>query len=141
MKLEAALASMLVLAGAAQPALAQQAAGKLSLELNAAQPTDKGCRFTFVVKNELDKPLSRAAFEMALFNDAGVVGRLSVLEFKDLPAGRTKVSRFELPGVDCAKTSRILLNSATACEGDGVDPAACGKALSLSSKTTVAFDM
>lgn len=111
----------------------------LQLELNAAQSTDKGCRLTFVVMNSLGKPLSRAAFEMALFNDKGVVDRLSVLEFKELPAGKTKVSRFELAGADCGKISRVLINASTACEGEGIDPKACGDGLALSTKTQIAF--
>ena len=110
---------------ATSPALGQSSPS-ISLELNAAQSTDKGCRLTFVV---------------ALFNEQGVVDRLSVLEFKDLPPAKTKVSRFELSGVDCAKISRVLVNGAGACEGEGVDPAACMKALVVSSKTNITFGL
>lgn len=125
---------------ATSPALGQSSPS-ISLELNAAQSTDKGCRLTFVVQNGLDKALARAGFEMALFNEQGVVDRLSVLEFKDLPPAKTKVSRFELSGVDCAKISRVLVNGAGACEGEGVDPAACMKALVVSSKTNITFGL
>jgi hypothetical protein len=124
---------------AAAPALAQTAPGKLQLELNAAQPTDKGCRLVFVIKNELGASLTRAALEIAMFNEAGVVDRLSVLEFKDLVAGKTKVSRFELAGVQCSNISRLLVNGATACEGEGVQPQACQTALALSSKAGIEF--
>ena len=123
------------------PVAAQQAKPVIELELNAAQKTDKGCRLTFVVKNGIGKPLDRAGFEMALFNGAGVVDRLSVLEFKTLPAGKTKVTRFELAGVDCTGISRILVNSAGACEGEGVDAASCMNALTVSSKTDIAFGL
>jgi len=109
----------------------------LSLELNAAQPSEKGCRLTFVVNNALGADLSKAAFEIALFNDAGVVDRLAVLDFKDLPAGKTKVTRFDLAGADCGKLSRVLINSATECTG--VEPAACMRALKTSTKTAIAF--
>ena len=109
----------------------------LSLELNAAQPSEKGCRLTFVVNNVLGADLSKAAFEIALFNDAGVVDRLTVLDFKDLPAGKTKVTRFDLAGADCGKLSRVLINSATECTG--VEPAACMRALKTSTKTAIAF--
>ena len=60
------------------------------LELNAAQPSEKGCRLTFVVTNNLGGELSKAAFEIAMFNEAGVVDRLTVLDFKDLPAARPR---------------------------------------------------
>ena len=91
----------------------QPAKPALVLELNAAQPSEKGCRLTFVVTNNLGGELSKAAFEMAMFNEAGVVDRLTVLDFKDLPAGKTKVARFDLGGADCGKISRLLINTAT----------------------------
>lgn len=111
----------------------------LSLELNAAQPSEKGCRLTFVVNNALGADLSKAAFEIALFNEAGVVDRLAVLDFKDLPAGKTKVTRFDLAGADCDRLSRVLINSATECAGNGVEPAACMRGLKTSTKTAIAF--
>jgi hypothetical protein len=111
----------------------------LALELNAAQPSEKGCRLTFVVTNNLGGELSKAAFEMAMFNEAGVVDRLTVLDFKDLPAGKTKVARFDLGGADCTKISRLLINTATACAGAGIDPAACLRDLRIETKTQIAF--
>ncbi|MHC2792068.1 hypothetical protein ACVINZ_001080 [Mesorhizobium jarvisii] len=111
----------------------------LTLELNAAQPSDKGCRLTFLVNNNLGADLSKAAFEIALFNQAGVVDRLIVLDFKDLTAGKTKVTRFDLAGTDCTKVSRVLINSATECAGAGVEPAACMRRLKTDTKTGIAF--
>ncbi|WP_217568937.1 hypothetical protein [Mesorhizobium sp. GbtcB19] len=129
---------------AAVPAWAQSApapapASTLSLELNAAQPLEKGCRLTFVVNNALGTDLSKAAFEIALFNGAGIVDRLTVLDFKDLPAGKTKVTRFDLAGADCGKLSRVLINSATECTGNGVEPATCMRGLKTSTRTAIAF--
>ena len=134
----AAVATAISWGAAAQEATAGSASA-LSLELNGAQPSDKGCRLTFVVKNELGADLSKAAFEIALFNEAGVVDRLTVLDFRDLPAGKTKVTRFDLAGTDCAKISRILINSATECAGSGIEPAACRRALKTSTRAGIAF--
>lgn len=111
----------------------------LTLELNAAQPSDKGCRLTFLVNNGLGTDLSKAAFEIALFNQAGVVDRLTVLDFKDLPAGKTKVTRFDLAGTDCARISRVLINSATECAGTAVEPSACMRQLKTDTRTGMAF--
>lgn len=111
----------------------------LTLELNGAQPSDKGCRLTFVVNNALGSELSKAAFEIALFNESGVVDRLTVLDFKELPVGKTKVTRFDLAGADCAKISRVLINHATECAGEGVEPAACMRQLKTETKTGIAF--
>ena len=131
------LTLMLAMSLGLAPAWAQSAPPQLSLELNAAQPSDKGCRLTFVVNNALGADLSKAAFEIALFNGAGIVDRLSVLDFKDLPAGKTKVTRFDLAGTDCTRLSRVLINSATDCAG--VEPGACMRGLKTETKTGIAF--
>lgn len=124
-----------------QPAFAQEAAParSLFLELNAAQPSDKGCRLTFLVTNGLGADLSGAAFELALFNADGVIERLTVLEFRDMPAGKTKVSRFDLAGADCGKIGRILINTTTECSGEGIGPADCLKGIRTSTKTNITF--
>ncbi|MBL8584202.1 MAG: hypothetical protein JNL61_18510 [Rhizobiaceae bacterium] len=114
-------------------------APELLLELNALQPSDKGCRMTFVVTNDLGAELDQAAFEIALFNDLGLVDRLTVLDFKDLPVGKTKVTRFDLAGADCAKVSRVLINTATECKGAGVEPRACIRQLRTQSRSGTQF--
>ncbi|MBZ9807876.1 MULTISPECIES: hypothetical protein [unclassified Mesorhizobium] len=135
------LTSALAMSLAAVPAWAQESAPApaLILELNGVQPSEKGCRLTFVVTNNLGADLSKAAFEIALFNDAGVVDRLTVLDFKDLPAGKTKVTRFDLAGTNCVKVSRVLINSATECVGTGVEPNTCMRKLKTDAKTSIAF--
>ncbi|TGQ94444.1 hypothetical protein EN851_02390 [Mesorhizobium sp. M8A.F.Ca.ET.208.01.1.1] len=133
------LTSALAMSLAMVPAWAKQSAPVLTLELNAAQPSDKGCRLTFLVSNNLGADLTKAAFEIALFNEAGIVDRLTVLDFKDLPAGKTKVTRFDLAGTDCTKVSRVLINSATECAGTGVEPAACMRKLKTDTKTGITF--
>ena len=76
---------------------------------------------------------------MALFDKAGVVDRLTVLDFKSLPSGKTKVSRFDLKGVDCANVSRVLINDATECSGAGTPPDACLSALKTQSTSGISF--
>ena len=81
----------------------------------------------------------RRDFEIALFDDQGVVTSLAVLAFQDLPAGKTKVTRFDLSGVDCARLSRVLVNHATQCTGAGVEPATCMRSLQTATKTKIDF--
>lgn len=118
---------------------AETKAAVLSLELNGAQASQKGCRLTFIVTNDLGADLSKAAFEIALFDEAGVVDKLTVLEFGDLPAGKTKVTRFDLAGTDCGKISRVLVNGAGECVGAGVEPGACMRDLKTETKTSITF--
>ncbi|TPL87780.1 hypothetical protein FJ950_06760 [Mesorhizobium sp. B2-3-14] len=133
------LTSTLAMSLATIPAWAEQSAPVLTLELNAAQPSGKGCRLTFLVSNNLGADLTKAAFEIVLFNEAGIVDRLTVLDFKDLPHGKTKVTRFDLAGTDCIKVSRVLINSATNCAGTGVEPTACMRKLKTDTRTGIAF--
>jgi hypothetical protein len=137
MRTACALTSALFLVVA--PASAQEGAPapSLKLELNAVQPSDKGCRLTFVVTNGLAGYLQKVGFELALFDMSGAVDRLTALAFKDMPKGKTKVSRFDLAGVDCTSLGRVLVNEATECAGAGVDPADCMKRLETSSRTDV----
>ena len=137
----AAMTLALAAIGMALPALAEEAAPKpaLVLELNAVQPSERGCRLTFVITNNLAGDLAKVAFEMAMFNAQGVVDRLTVLDFKDLPVGKTKVARFELAGTGCTGVTRLLINTATECSGDGIEPAACLRNLKTGSKAEIVF--
>ncbi|MBS9720777.1 hypothetical protein JYU29_08770 [Tianweitania sp. BSSL-BM11] len=111
-----------------------QTAPSFSLELNGLEKSDNGCRLTFVVNNGFANTLNRAAFEIAMFNSQGAVDRLTVLEFKELPASKTKVTRFNLAGADCAQIGRILVNEVTDCTGEGINTATCRAALKTKSR-------
>lgn len=120
---------MSLLAGGSAHAGEAASAHSLKLQLNAVEPSQAGCRLTFVVENKLGGDLSKAAFEIAFFDAKGIVTRMTVLEFKNLPAGKTKVSRFDVAGAQCDAIGRVLVNDATECSGEGIDPLACLRGL------------
>ena len=123
----------------AAPALAQDAAatGTLSIEINDLTPSEKGCKLTFVAANALPQSLSKASFEFVLFDEKGLVERMAVLDFRDLPAGKTKIRQFDLPGTKCEAVKSLLINDAPVCAGEGVAKDACMKALKTGSKSPV----
>ena len=123
----------------AAPALSQDAAatGTLSIEINDLTPSEKGCKLTFVAANALPQSLSKASFEFVLFDEKGLVERMAVLDFRDLPAGKTKVRQFDLPGTKCEAVKSLLINDAPVCAGEGVAKDACMKALKTGSKSPV----
>lgn len=123
------------------PAFAQEQAAPaaLSIELNAVQPADAGCRVTFLAVNGFDTALDRASVETALFDGAGAIERIVTLDFKALAPGKTKVLQFELAGLDCANLGRVLINDITACEGTGLEPGACLAGLVTTSRTDIDF--
>ncbi len=127
-------------AAAAGPADAQEAdARSLSIELNALQPSEGGCRLSFVATNGLGADISGVSFETVLFDKAGLVERMSVLDFREIPAGKTRVRQFDLVGVDCTNISRVLINDARSCEGSGLAPGDCSRRLRTTGKADVPF--
>ncbi|MGY6709394.1 MAG: hypothetical protein ACXIVF_13820 [Rhizobiaceae bacterium] len=130
------LASPLV--AAAQEAQIEQEA-RLAIELNALQPSDRGCRVTFVAANHLEGDLDRAAYELAFFDTDGLVARLAVVDFLDLDQGRTRVRQFEFAGMDCDAIGRILINDLAECSGTGIEAASCMSRLALDNKTSIQF--
>lgn len=124
---------------AASAVSAQEAApaGGLTIELNEVAPSQKGCKLTFVAGNEFAQSLSKVSFEFVIFDQKGLVERMAVLDFRDLPAGKTKVRQFDLPGTNCEAVKSLLINDAPACIGDGVQPRACMSGLKTGSKSAV----
>ncbi len=122
--LAAAALSLLAL-----PAIAEDGAKSLQLDLNALQPAQDACRVTFLATNGLGAGLDKASFELAIFGKDGVIQRVVLLDFKGLTSGKTKVVQFDLKGIDCPSVSRILVNDVTACEGTGIEAGACLAAL------------
>lgn len=134
--LSLAMLAMMTLPG---HVLAQDAAasGKLSVELNELAPSEKGCKLTFVATNGFAQSLDKASFEFVLFDEKGLVERMAVLDFRDLPAGKMKVRQFDLPGTKCEAVKSMLINDAPVCTGEGVAKDACIKGLSAGSKASV----
>jgi hypothetical protein len=127
-------------AAMAQDAPAAAGSGpSLRVELNALQPSDRGCRFTFIATNQLGSELKSVGLELVLFNKAGMVSRITIVDFKDLPEGKTKVRQFDFSGVQCADLGRVLVNDTTDCAGDGIEPKACIRYLETETRAETEF--
>ncbi|RNF34460.1 hypothetical protein [Paracoccus methylarcula] len=120
------------------------ASDSISLELNGATTTEAGgCQLTVVTTNRLDRDLDRAAWQVAIFDAAGVVQSLPILDFGAMVSGKTKVAMFELPGRGCTDIGRIIVNDVAACTtGDGDDLRdACLTGLATQSRTDIDFGL
>ena len=106
----------------------------ISIELSTAEETGEACKLSFVVTNDHDADIAQAVFETVLFDAAGQVSRLTLLDFQDLPAGRLRVRQFQFPQ-SCADISRVLINGAQTCTAAGLDEGGCAQGLTLSSRT------
>jgi hypothetical protein len=138
----AALAVTLLLAetsaGSAATAAATPAIG---VELNDLQPGDSsGCRAVFVVTNNLGKPIDKFGVRVVAFDKDEHASLFLTLDIGAMPVGKTRVLRFDLgDAVACPDISRLVLDDVTACDGDGLDPAACLAALAVTSRAAAPF--
>ena len=136
------LLSPLLAVAAASGAAAQEAAAAkgLVVELNALAGSQKGCLFTFVAENGLAQNISKVSFEFVIFNDKGTVERLALLDFRDLPAGKSKVRQFDVPGIKCETVKNLLINDAPVCEGEGLDKGRCMDGIVTRSKASAGLE-
>ncbi len=114
--------------------IAQAQSGNFELELNTSADAPEGCQLTFVATNNTDVALTKASFEVAVFNGDGLATSLFVFEFGELPLNKTRVVVFSMPAVNCPDVSRLLVNRQDECESEKGAEQICMKALNASSR-------
>ncbi|CAM3062038.1 hypothetical protein SAMN04488021_11330 [Paracoccus aminovorans] len=127
----------------AQPTQAAAAEGQVTLELKAAADAGGACQLTLVVTNTLETGLKRAAWQVAVFDKAGTVQGLPILDFGTLLPGKTRVVQFALPDRDCGGIGRIVVNDVAECTGqDGSDQRmACLTGLATRNRSDIEFGL
>ncbi|MFH5923497.1 Tat pathway signal protein [Roseomonas xinghualingensis] len=128
----------LIAAGLFQaPALAQdqqaaeEAAPRVSVELNRLESRNEGCRVWMRVGNP-GPAVDPLRLDLVVFGKDSVVNRRLALDLGPLPAEKTMVRIFDLAGTPCDGLGYILLNDVLACGPDA--PPACLARLSVSSR-------
>lgn len=111
------------------------------IELNSQKQVGQNCQVSFVLKNNLDTPISQFSFELVLFNQKHQVEKLLVLKSGELPVGKTRVKRYDLKSIKCKSISRYLLNDIKKCDATGFSPKLCLQFLILSNKTPSEFGL
>ncbi|MDX3927108.1 MAG: hypothetical protein QHC90_15035 [Shinella sp.] len=141
MRVRCFLLSLALAVSVATGASAQENAAKaLTVELNTLAPSQRGCLFTFVAANNLETSVSKVSFEFVVFNEKNTVERMVVLDFRDLPQGKTKVRQFDLPGTKCENVKHLLINDAPVCQGDGLAEGACMAGIVTRSNASATFE-
>ncbi|MCE7027660.1 hypothetical protein [Jiella avicenniae] len=116
------------------------AQNRLGLELNNAVDDAGLCRLSYVAVNGTGQPLEKVSYDVVVFDTNGQVSQFLVLQFGQLPAGKTKVVQFDLADQPCAGISRILVNDVAECETAQGSAAICMDALEPTSRTAITFD-
>lgn len=106
----------------------------LLIELNKAEQLEDTCRLVFMTRNELGANLDELSFETVLFDTQGTVERFTLFDFRDVPAGKTRVRQFDLPDARCASIGRVLINGTAACKGEGIADGDCASRLDPSTR-------
>jgi hypothetical protein len=122
----------------ADQARAESRAG-LHIELNRAEAAADGCRLSFVARNASPEDLSGASYEVVFFNKEALITEMTAFGFGHLPAGKTVVRQFDVPGLSCAETERLLVNGPAGCSGENA-AAHCKANLTTSSRASIQFD-
>jgi len=112
---------------------------RLTVELNRLETAERGCRFTFVMRNGLPQPIDQLGLEIAMFGPDGAVTGVVTLDAGALPRAKTRVKRFIVPDIACDNVTRVLLNDVTACEGEALSPQLCIGKLDLSTRVAAEF--
>jgi hypothetical protein len=128
-------ASALALCGALTVAPLAQAdeTGTLALELNRIDQIEAACRFTFLAENALGLDLSAFTVETVIIDTSGLVERLTLFEFGDLPQDAPRVRQFDVPSLACEDVGRVLINGVADC-GDAEN---CAASITLSNRTEI----
>lgn len=111
----------------------------LHIELNRAEAATGGCRLSFVARNASPEDLTGASYEVVFFDKEALITEMTAFGFGHLPAGKTVVRQFDVPGLACSETGRLLVNGPAGC-GSADVPAHCKAVLTTSSRASIPFD-
>ncbi|MCF3935778.1 hypothetical protein L1787_20485 [Acuticoccus sp. M5D2P5] len=117
------------------------AAGALFLELNNLAAAQNGCRVSFLVRNEMGGEIDDLSLEVAVFGKSGALDRLLRLNFGLLLEGKTRVRQFDLDATPCDGIGNVLVNDVASCDGDGLTPLSCLRAVETRSALDITFGL
>lgn len=120
--------------------MAQAEEGKLAVELNKFEPGEAGgCRAFFLFRNQTGNSFEEFEMSLAILDGNGVIDRLLSIDAAPLPVQRTVLKLFEIPEIDCANISEVLLHDLPACTPQNAEPIDCFPLLTLDSKTSASL--
>ena len=123
------------------PETADQAAGKIILQLNKLELGENACNAYMVVDNQSSEPLKELKIDIYLFDKQGIVLEGVALQFTEVRAEGEMVVPFELPAVACDEIGRVLLNKVLVCtDASGAAVDGCADLLVASSLTDAPFE-
>ncbi|MBM9594402.1 hypothetical protein [Roseitranquillus sediminis] len=120
----------------ATTAATAEADSGVAIELNALEQAGGACRLTFTVGSRMEQDLEQLVLETVVFDRAGKVAALTLFDFLEVPAGRTRVRQFDLPEMSCGELAGFLVNGAATCTVAGAASEICDDAV-VTSRTKI----
>ena len=124
----------------AQDAAAPDKAPPIKLQLNRLETAGEACRATMLVDNSRGPALRSYKVDLFAFDTEGIAQKRVAVEFGPVPARKTTIKIFDVPGISCARVGRVLLNDVLACEGGEAGREGCLERTETETKASVPFD-
>jgi len=106
----------------------------LTVELNKLENVDSGCQAYFLFQNGLEQNLEGFEMSLAILSPDGIIDRLLTIDAAPLPAQRTTLKLFEIPGTDCGQIGEVLLHDIPVCKPQNGQELDCFSFLELNSR-------
>ena len=119
------------------PAEAQDADGRLGIELNKLEPQDTACRTYFVLQNGTEIGFTELVLDIYIFNRDGIIERRLAMDTRAVMPGKTQVRLFDVRDLTCDAIGRFLINGVLSCSDTEGDRSDCAGLLAFSTRTGV----
>ena len=90
----------------------------VTVELNRAESLTDSCRLSFVISNRTPYAFDSMQWDLFFFDPNSLIAARMAAEAAPLPAGKTSVKLFDVPGIKCEGLGRVLINDVLRCETD-----------------------
>lgn len=108
---------------------------RLTVELNKLETAESGaCQAYFLFRNGTGQTLEAFELSLAILDEQGVIDRLLSIDAAPVPAQRTTLRLFEIPGIGCDRISEVILHDVPACAAPGDEPVDCFAMMDLVSR-------
>ncbi len=121
------------------PTMTSQAAGGVSLELNAAIQHDSNCRLHFLLSNGTAHTFSDFRIEVAFFDKSGRFVNHATADFLKVGNQKTIMRSFDIPGQQCVHLGKILLNDDAVCISQNGPIKECVNLIEPTHRTEILF--
>ncbi|AWN16657.1 Tat pathway signal sequence domain protein [Salinisphaera sp. LB1] len=90
----------------------------VDVELNKMTTVDNACRAYLVTQNLTNRSFDSFKLDVVMFDNNGIVAKRLAVQLGPMPAGKTSLKVFDIPGLACKKIGQLLLNNVLQCTVD-----------------------